>query len=152
MEKLKYLSGLLIVIATIVAVFWLANRFGSGEKVESEKAAIVCKKENECFWTAHIHATIKVFQDNNEILLTFEQGKLEGIHTHTEKNNLHWHGLIRVDQTREVKDWSAFTIERLLKDLDLSIEDGPRIIVNNKEVGLAHTWQDGDTIEIRYVK
>lgn len=147
MKKLSYLTVLLVAILGIGGIFWFAGKFGSGEKVESEKPTIVCKTirqaQDECFWTAHIHATIKVFQDDNEIPLTFEQGKLEGLHTHTEKNKLHWHGL--------VKDWSALTIERLLKDLGLSIEDA-QIIVNGKEVPLPHAWRDGDTIEIRYVK
>ena len=63
MKKFRNLLFLLAVVVAIAGVFWFANRFGGGEKVESEKPTVVCKKENECFWTAHINATIKMFKD-----------------------------------------------------------------------------------------
>lgn len=157
--KIKNALILIIVIAAIAEFIWFARFFGSGENAESEKPAVICKPQNappeqqECFWTAHIHAGIKVFQDNQEIPLSFEEGELEKVHTHAEKDKLHWHGLIPVDpKIKEVTDWSALSIKQLLKDLGLSIEDGPQIIVNGKEVDLSQTWKDGDIIEITYVK
>jgi hypothetical protein len=141
------------VILAVAAFFWIAKNLGGGESVESEKSAVVCRGESECFWTAHIHATVGVFQVETKIPVRFEQGELEGQHTHSESNTLHWHGLIPVDpKTKEVTDWSQLTILQLLKDLDLSIEDGPKIIVNGKGVDLSYVWEDGDTIEIRYAK
>lgn len=157
--RIKSAAILIAVFAIVFGVFWLAKFFGSGENVQSEKPLVICQPQNvppekqKCFWTAHIHADVKVFQDNKEIPLSFEGGELERVHTHAEEDKLHWHGLIPVDpKTKEVTDWSALSSERLLKDLGLSIEDGPQIIVNGKEVDLSHTWKDGDIIEIRYVK
>lgn len=168
-KKIK--GGLILLLVTIIifAFFWFANRFGGGEKVQSEKPLVICQPPNappeqpssaeatagrqECLWTAHIHAHIGVFQDGKKIPLNFEQGKLERVHTHSDSHILHWHGLIAVDpETKEVKDWSQFSMLQLLKDLGLSVEDGPQIILNGKEVDLSHIWQDGDTIEIRYAK
>lgn len=146
-------------IIAVAAFFWIAKNLGGGEGVESEKPVIICKPQNappeqqECFWTAHIHADIKVFQDNKEIPSSFEVGELEGVHTHAEKNKLHWHGLISADpKTKGVSDWSPLSVEQLLKDMRIAIEDGPQIIVNGEEVGLMSIWHDGDIIEIRYVK
>lgn len=150
MKKLSSILILIIVIAAIAGVFWFAGRFGGGEDVKSEKPTIVCK-EDECFWTAHMHATVKIFDKGEQVNLTFEQGKLEEEHTHSDQGKLHWHGLIPVDPgNREVKDWSALKVENLPKDLGLKISGEPKFIVNGKEVKADYIWKDGDNIEIRY--
>lgn len=145
---------LFIVILVTGAIFLLANRFGSGEKIESEKPKIVCKPirqaQGECFWTAHIHATIKVFKNGKPVELNFEQGKLEEEHTHSELDKLHWHGLIPIDENKNVKDWSILKVGNIPKDLGLNIGGEPKFIVNSKEVNVDYIWQDGDHIEIRY--
>lgn len=157
MTKIKQLGALLLVLVAIGAFFWVANLLGSGEKVESEKPLVICQPQNappekqRCFWTAHIHAHVEVFKKGNRIPLNFEQGILEGIHTHSEKDKIHWHGLIPVDPTiKEVRDWSALKVENLPRDLKLSIEGTPKFIVNSKEVVSSYIWQDGDHIEIKY--
>lgn len=150
MEKRKSILILLAVIFAIVGLFWFAGRFGGSEKVQSEKPAVVCKGQ-ECFWTAHIHATIKVFAGGREVPLNFEQGKLEEEHTHSDSDKLHWHGLIPIDpKTQEVKDWSALEVGKIPADLNLSLEGKPRFVVNSKEVEESYVWRDGDLIEIHY--
>ncbi len=171
MDK-KVTAGLVFVLVVVMVVifFWIANRLGSGEKVQSEKPLVICQPQDvplteqsssaeatadkqKCFWTAHIHAHIKILQDNREVVLNFEQGKLEGTHTHSDRHQLHWHGLISVDpKTKEIQDWSQLSLLQLLKDLGLSIEDGPQIVLNGERADLSYTWEDGDSIEIRYAK
>jgi len=158
-KQLKSVFIIVLVVAAVAGFFWIAKYLGGGESVESEKPVVICKPQNappeqqECFWTAHVHAMVRVFQNGTKIQLRFEEGELEGSHTHSESNTLHWHGLIPVDpKTKEVTDWSQLTILQLLKDLGLSIEDGPQIIVNSKGVDLSYVWKDGDTIEIQYAK
>ena len=148
---------IIVVIAAIAGFFWLANFLGSGEKAESEKPAVICKPQNappeqqECFWTAHIHATVRLFKNGTEIPVRFEEGELEGQHTHSEPNKLHWHGLIPVDsKTKEVTDWSALEIQKIVADFKLSQEGTPKFIVNSREVDPSYIWKDGNSIEIRY--
>jgi hypothetical protein len=156
-KKIKSAGIILLVIAAVAGFFWIVKFFGSGEGVESEKPAVVCKPQNaspeqqECFWTAHVHATVRVFRGGKEIPVRFEEGKLEGQHTHSEPNKIHWHGLIPVDsKTKEVTDWSVLEVQRIVADLGLSQEGTPKFIVSNQEVDPSYIWKEGDTIEIRY--
>ncbi len=83
--------------------------------------------------------------------MKFEEGELEGQHTHSEPNKLHWHGLIPVDpKTKEVTDWSALEVQKIVTDFKLSRGRTPKFIVNGKEVPSTYIWKDGDVIEIRY--
>lgn len=154
-SRVKNTLILLAVIAALLGFVWFALNFGAGEeKVQSEKLLVICQPQNvppeqqKCFWTAHIHATVKVFMKGEKISLGFEQGNLEGSHSHAEPDKIHWHGLILVDpKTKEVTDWSPLAVSQLsLKER----ETEPKFIVNGKEVGPSHIWQDGDTIEIHY--
>lgn len=148
---------LAVVIGSILALFWFANFFGSGEKVQSEKQLVICQPQNapleqqKCNWTAHVHATVRLFSKGKEIPVKFEEGELEGQHTHSETNKLHWHGLIPVNpKTKEVTDWSALQVQKIVTDFKLSQEGASKFIVNDKEVEPSYIWQDGDHIEIRY--
>ena len=152
-KQFKSIIAVVLVVAAIIGFFWIAKNLGSGEKAESEKPIAICKPQNapperrECFWTAHIHATVKMFMKGEGVPLGFEEGVLEGSHTHAESDKIHWHGLIPVDpKTKEVSDWSALEVQKLIPPRETT----PKFIVNNKEVAPSYTWQDGDTIEIRY--
>jgi len=156
-NQLKSIAIIFLVIAAVIGFFWIARFFGGGESVESEKPVVICKPQNappeqqECFWTAHIHATVRVFKNETEIPVRFEEGELEGQHTHSEPNKLHWHGLIPVDpKTKVVTDWSQLEVQKIVSDFNLSREGTAKFIVNGQEVGSSHLWEDGDVIEIRY--
>jgi len=189
-NSLKNIFILIVIIAAIAGFFWIANFLGSGEKAQSEKPLVICQPQSappeqpsaafpsreatdeqskamagkqKCYWTAHIHAMVRVFKDGKEIPIKFEEGKLEGQHTHSEPNKLHWHGLIPVDaktpkeslrdptgQAKEVIDWSALEVQKIITDFGRSQEGTPKFIVNGKEVEPSYIWKDGDNIEIRY--
>lgn len=147
---IKNILIIVIVIGAVVAFFWLSNRFGGGENVQSEQPAVVCQQQ-QCFWTAHIHAQIKVFKNHQEVPIGFEQGELENNHSHSEKNKLHWHGLIPVDpNTKELTDRSILRIDRIPQDLGLSFDGQAEFMVNGNKVEPSYIWQDGDNIEIHY--
>lgn len=155
--KIKSIVALLIVIVAVIGFFKLANFFGSGEKAQSEKPLVICNPPNvpperqTCNWTAHIHATVRLFDKGKEIPVKFEEGELGGQHTHSEPNKLHWHGLIPVDsKTKEVTDWSALQVQKIVTDFKPSQGGMPKFIVNGKEVEPSYIWQDRDTIEIHY--
>lgn len=153
MSRVKALIILILVSIAVAAVFYTAKLTG-GENVKSERPVVICNPQNappeqqKCFWTAHIHATVKVSMKGEEIPLGFEQGKLEGSHTHAESNKIHWHELIPVDSlTKEVKDWSALEVSKIA----LGSQEGNRkFVVNGREVESTYIWQDGDSIEIHY--
>ncbi|MBI1888740.1 MAG: hypothetical protein HYS15_02310 [Candidatus Spechtbacteria bacterium] len=156
-NQLKSIVIIFLAVAAIIGFFWIANFLGSGEKTQSEKPLVICQPQNappekqRCNWTTHIHATVKVFKNGTEILVRFEEGKLEGQHTHSEPNKLHWHGLIPVDpKTKEVADWSALEVQKIVADFKFSQEGTPKFIVNGKEVEPSYIWKDGDVIEIHY--
>lgn len=156
-KQIKNWFIILLVVAAIAGFFWIANFLGSGEKAQSEKPIVICKpqsappEQQECLWTAHIHATVRVFKNGKEIPVKFEEGKLEGQHTHSEPNKLHWHGLLPVDsKTKEVTDWSALQVQKIITDFNISQEGTPKFIVNGNEVDPSYIWQDSDTIEIHY--
>ena len=176
-NRIKSTIIIVLVIAAVSGFFWLANFFGSGEKTQSEKPLVICQPpaspklqrgeqnappeqpssaeatagRQECFWTAHIHATVRIFKSGKEIPVKFEEGKLEGQHTHSQPNKLHWHGLIPVDpKTKEVTDWSMLEVQKIVTDFKLAQEGTPKFIVNNNKVDPSYIWKDGDTIEIRY--
>jgi len=156
-NQLKSIIAIFLVVVAIISFFWIVNFLGSGEKAQSEKPLVICQPQNappekqKCNWTTHIHAMVKVFKDGKELSVRFEEGKLEGQHTHSEPNKLHWHGLISVDpKTKEVTDWSALEVQEIVTDFRLSKEGIAKFIVNNQEVDPSHIWKDGDNIEIRY--
>lgn len=155
--KIKSIIGLLVVVVVVIGFFKLANFLGNGEKTQTEKQLVICQpqsaplEQQTCNWTAHIHATVKLFNKGEEIQVKFEEGELEGQHTHSESNKLHWHGLIPVDpKTKEVTDWSAIEVQKIVTDFNLSQGGTPKFIVNSQEVEPSYVWQDGDTIEISY--
>lgn len=156
-SRAKNFLIVLLAVAAIGGLFWLASRLGSGEKVQSEKPLVICNppqappEEQRCFWTADIHARVTLFKGGEKFFLNFEQGDLNGVHTHSERNLIHWHGLIPADaQTKEVKDWSAMRVDKMPKDLGLTLEGQPRFFINGEEVEPSHIWQDEDAVEIRY--
>ena len=155
--KVKSIIGLLLVAIAIIGFFKLANFLGTGEKAQSEKSLVICNppdappKQQKCNWTAHIHATVRVFKNASEIPVRFEEGELEGQHTHSEPNKLHWHGLIPVDpKTKKVTDWSPLEVQKIVTDFKLAQEGTSKFIVNGKKVEPSYIWKDGDTIEIHY--
>lgn len=156
-KQLKSIFLVLFIGIAIAVFFWVAKNFGDRESAQSEKPFVICQPQNappeqqKCNWTAHIHATVKVFKQGKEIPVSFEDGELEGQHTHSEPNKLHWHGLISVDpKTKDVSDWSFLEVGKIPKDFKLAIEGTPKFIVNSREVEPSYIWQDGDIIEIRY--
>lgn len=156
----KYITSGLVLIVVLLAgfiIFKLALRVGTaGENVQSEKPMVICSPHNapadqqKCYWTAHIHVGVKIFNKGKEVPIGFEQGALEKGHTHAQKNKLHWHGLIPVDTKTKEFDTSAFRIDKIPGDLKVSLPGNPRFIVNGKQEEGSYLWHDGDEVEIYY--
>ncbi len=157
LKKLPHIVLLCVVIAAIYGFFFLATHFGTGENVRSEEPIVICQpqeaplEQQRCVWTAHRHFLLHVFEGTKEWPLPFEHGDLQGMHTHAEKQKMHWHGLIPVDPlTKKVLDWSPLHVSKIVDDMELSTESAPQYIVNGLLVPASTVLQDGDTIDIRY--
>lgn len=156
----KYITSsivLITVIITITVLFKMVNYVGIvGEKVQSEKPIIICNPDapidqQQCYWTAHIHITVRVFHQGKELPIGYEQGNLQKGHTHAAKNLLHWHGLLPVNpSTKQILDSSVFRVDKIPTDLHIQLPGKPRFIVNGKEKEGSYEWNDGDTVEIYY--
>jgi len=156
-NQFKAIIVLALIIIAVGFLFYIAKSFGGEENAESENPLTICQPQNaspeqqNCYWTAHIHATIKITKSGGKVQIEFEQGELEEGHTHAEENKLHWHGLLSVDsQTKEVIDWSPLYVSKILDNLGILIEGYPKYILNGEEVNSDYIWQDGDVIEIQY--
>lgn len=62
----------------------------------AERGLVTCVGE-QCYWTAHIHALVRINVCGQEISLPKLVGPLSGVHTHTEENILHWHDRLLID-------------------------------------------------------
>ncbi|HLY68382.1 MAG TPA: hypothetical protein VKR53_01560 [Puia sp.] len=155
-KKIQNIIIIIVIIFITILFFWSGNYFSGGESDISEPSRIICKKskitkEEECFWTAHIHSKLKILKGNKEIPLGYEKGNLSRNHTHSQKGINHWHGLIKVDKdSKQVLDWSDFKIELIPKDFEINFKEKPKFIVNNKQVEQDYIWKDKDGIEIYY--
>lgn len=147
------------VVIGLIAFFYVANRFSSGEKgVTTEKPITTCQPENapaekqKCYWTAHTHLTLKVIENGQEVALSFEKGDLQKSHTHAEKDKIHWHATLPVDpKTKQTTDYSALKLKAVLDEFKINYQGKKTTVLVNgqeKKEGVDYVWQDGDTIEV----
>jgi len=62
---------------------------------------ITCPTEGTCFATAHIHAYVPIWLCGEDYRLPIEVGRLDGPHTHEEKNIIHWHDKLPYDAVNQ---------------------------------------------------
>lgn len=127
-NKFSDILILVFVAALLVGVFYLASVLREREeKIRSESPIVFCvppkapPENQECFFTTHIHYHVTRIENGREKDLPFEKGPLERFHTHFEKNKVHWHSSMPVDQ--KTKGFlETLTLADMLKDFNLSFE------------------------------
>ncbi len=102
MKKKRNDLSILNIIACLIIiliVLGLAYSFYVYKKNIGEKGEnfIVCKDEDNCIASMHIHADIKVKVCSKEIDFPLEKGELAGLHTHKERNLIHFHERLKYD-------------------------------------------------------
>lgn len=143
------IAGLALLIAYSVQEY---NR-------QTEASGITICKENECIKTLHIHSDITFDLCGKSTRLARETGELVGLHSHKEKNQLHFHDKIQLDpDTLEQRLDKRLSLREILKTLDLTPDEycggsGPfeTIFTVNGEVpgeGLDYNWKDGDDLHL----
>jgi len=118
--------------------------------------------------TTHIHADIKFDLCGQTPVLPRETGPLDGLHTHKEKNLLHFHDRIDLD-TQKYKEtgekiWQyekSLTVQEAVDNFGLSpmtycqTEEVEVSVLNNDlpvAEGLQYNWKDGDNLSLVYTK
>jgi len=85
---------------------------------DPEGGVIVCKDPNHCEVSMHVHADLKVSMCGKEIIFPSERGDLSKVHTHKERNKLHWHDLEKIDpKTKEIVNTSKLTLHAFFEQM-----------------------------------
>jgi len=137
------------------------NKAGAAEGI------VVCDETN-CLLTLHIHADIEFDLCGQSPTLPREHGALDALHTHKEKNYLHFHDRVALDtakykETGE-KVWQyekSLSVQEVidvfaLNPMTYCQTDEVEITVLNNELpvaeGLQYNWRDGDNLKLIYTK
>jgi hypothetical protein len=149
-----------IITASLVALAgFLAYSYIQYRKSDLRNTGIVTCAEGQCYWTAHMHAWIRISACGKRINLPKLMGPLSGPHTHTEENFLHWHDKLPADPaTKEVLNDTPLRLGHGLATLGITLPDTctdsadatTKFFVNGKERNdlAEYVWRDRDIIDI----
>lgn len=159
-----------MVVGVIIAVFvafvallaYSAYIFQSSN--QEEKGFFVCNDERtECRLSQHIHSEIVANVCGNELTFPRETGRTDEMHTHKERNFMHWHSPINVDpETHEPigEERYRVTTQAFFDQMGFEFPEAcpnnpnPELTVHvNEELnedGLDYVWVDGDDVVIDY--
>ena len=131
----------------------------------ASQGVVVCTTSTECYWSAHVHAEVNVNMCGKEFRFPVEKGRLDGPHTHEEKNLIHWHDRLKIDpSTKEILDPSSLTLGAFFDAMEMNLSEtqigdmqngdlcnGPstlKMYVNGKPSASFrdYIWKDGDKI------
>ncbi len=161
-------------IAAIVVTLLVFGLIGFSVQRYYEKTSEAGEREffcagEECFVTMHIHSEVDFDLCGEYFDLGKEEAALEEVHTHKEKNKLHWHAPLPADpQTQEIIDYSNLTLEHTFASLGRTLNStcfeqwcsgnickGKTTAFNIVVNGVQRTekekyvWSDGDKILIK---
>jgi len=142
---------LFVLVLLTIFISFLATHFTGESGVKSDKGIVFCQPENapierqKCFFTAHWHFHFDMNVCGQKKILLFETGDLQKLHTHVEKNKVHWHGVLPADQkTKNITDFSDLKLSNVFKQLNIPITSNS--IYNFKSGG---TCPDGKTATLK---
>lgn len=126
------------------------------------QGVIVCN-ERECLKTLHMHADIDLELCGEPFKLPRETGPLTGVHTHKEKNYLHFEDKIQLDPETKAEQFDKrLTIQEVVDVFGLDpkkfcLGTAPvqiNVLVNGSEnsEGLQYRWKDQDQIKLIYTQ
>ena len=152
---LKPILFILVIVGLIVLISYSIQQYNS----QTEAEGITICKESECIKTLHIHSDITFDLCGKTTTLERETGELVGLHSHKEKNYLHFHDKVQLDpDTLEQRLDERLSLREILKTLDLTPGDyceGSGLVETifkvNGEVpgeGLDYNWKDGDNLHL----
>lgn len=147
-----------IIIVAATGLYFYRQYKESGFEQEG---FVVCNKEGICEKSVHVHATLNVSICQERKNLPKETGRLTRVHTHKEKNLLHFHERLRISpKTNEPINPEPLTIKAALQELKIRLPDKCpdgkpgklKLTVNGEtqEKIPDYIWKDGDKIELTF--
>lgn len=149
----------LLILGLCLFVAFLAYSVLEYKKtVEPDRGFVTCA-EGKCYWSAHVHAWIRIHECGKRTDLPKFTGPLSGPHAHAEENILHWHEKLPADpETKMPVDMSPLFLRTALETLGVRIADScpdtretsVKYFVNGvpTEDGKNYRWHDHDIIDI----
>lgn len=143
-----------IVVMLGALSYSLYSFYASGS---AERGIIVCDPHNEtsCIWQDHMHAMVIISVDGSVQNLPVEKGPLDKVHTHEERNILHWHSSLPYNPIdNELIDYSDFTLKNSLASIGLSLPEGGKLFAKRGGVWSFSSgygdfrWGDNDIIYV----
>lgn len=159
-----FIFGAIGVLLVIILGFLAYSAYTFTNSDEQEKGFVVCNPDKTiCTLSQHIHADIEVNVCGEDITFEREKGLTTEMHTHKERNYMHWHDQIKIDPiTQEVlpEERDRITVQAFLNQMEFtfptSCPGNPKptltMMVNEveNEQRLQYVWVDGDDILIEY--
>ncbi|MDH5596589.1 MAG: hypothetical protein OEY44_00670 [Candidatus Peregrinibacteria bacterium] len=157
-RKIRISLKSVLIVLLIVAIGYLVKMSIDEYKSQAEAMGIVVCSEEGCIKTMHIHSDVEFDLCGQSLTLPRETGPLSGLHTHKEKNYLHFHDEVQLNSdTKEQLFEKRLSIQELLEIFQIEAGDycgdsevKTRVIVNDLEPedGLEYNWKDGDNIKL----
>ncbi|RJQ28808.1 hypothetical protein C4571_02845 [Candidatus Parcubacteria bacterium] len=122
--KNKTLITTLGIIGVALVVGFLVYSVVEYKKSGIAEGGVVTCGNNQCFWSAHIHAYVPVTICGESYSFPKFKGALAEFHTHGEENVVHWHDKIPYDQkTKKFLESAPFALTVIFKNLDLPVDE-----------------------------
>ena len=110
----------------------------------AERGVVVCTDDegmtpgasgHTCYWSAHIHAEVNIdLCGDKSYRFAVEQGRLDGPHTHEERNLIHFHERLMIDPTtREILDTRLLTLGAFFDAMEVPFDSDKALDKNNGE-------------------
>lgn len=97
-QETSLVKKILTAIILIAVGGLIYYSIGEYNKQKAAEGIVICNTEtNECLKTLHIHADITIDVCGHIVDLQREVGDLSGLHTHKEKNYLHFHDKLQLE-------------------------------------------------------
>lgn len=155
-NKIRKLITYWIILGVALGLFYSVTFYYS---VGAESGIVICN-EDECSIAMHIHADIDVEVCGEKVNFPWEEGDLGGMHTHKERNLMHWHDITSIDpETNELLNPEEISIRAFLEQMEFEFpkdcngdEAELNVLVNGLENldKLDYSWKDKDEIIIKF--
>lgn len=157
-QKLPLLKIIIALIILLLAVWLIVFSLREYDRQQAALGIIVCNDKGDCIKTVHIHADVEFDLCGQTYILPREGGVLSGLHTHKEKNYLHFHDELKLDPvTRKELSDKRLSLQEIIDMFELDPQEfcgradvEISALVNGQEPaeGLDYNWNDGDDMTI----
>lgn len=108
------LVGIIVVVAYSGLAYFQAG---------AERGIVVCDNQGRCLWQAHIHSFVAASVCGEQRDLGVEVGDLTRVHTHEERNVLHWHDRLPSDPAGNLLETGPLRLGNSLQEVGMNLTD-----------------------------